>query len=127
MNITQTRIEAIPSWRSSRFLLSLHNQCAVRTLTANQIAVLRKIERENGIEFTVFDGVKFLDSTMKGWARAWAVIEAKYGNLECESPMGEVWQYMGSVRGLHEFRHRDYNGRKVNEFVPISASDFEKV
>lgn len=48
-----------------------------------------------------------LTPTMRGWARAWAVMTERYGDPACEHPTcGEVWQYMGTVVGWHEFRHR---------------------
>src|SRR3990167_2983400 len=42
-----------------------------------------------------------------GWARAWGEITRVYGDPACAHPAaGEVWQYMGTADGWHEFRHR---------------------
>ena len=52
-------------------------------------------------------GMRWLDSTMRGWPRAWDVIRERYGDLRCAHPVaGEAWQYMGTFGGWHEFRHR---------------------
>lgn len=70
----------------------------------------------------------FLQPTMKGWDRVWAVIAAKYGNGTCEDPSShEVWQYMQTVDGKeHQIRHRNLNGGgKVYEIVPAASDDFE--
>ena len=49
----------------------------------------------------------WLEPTMRGWPRAWGVIRDRYGDLRCAHPVaGEVWQYMGTANGQHEFRHR---------------------
>lgn len=124
-NPVQTRIEQIPGWQRNRFLSSLHSQAAVRTLSSNQFTVLSKIERENGIKVGE-SKLMFLEGTEKGWPRVWAVIEAKYGDSRVEDPVShEVWQYMGTINGVHEFRHRSLNGKRVYERVPVVSSDFE--
>ena len=42
-----------------------------------------------------------------GWARGWGEITRVYGDPACAHPAaGEVWQYMGTADGWHEFRHR---------------------
>jgi hypothetical protein len=43
--------------------------------------------------------------------RAWKVLIAKFGDAACENN-GEVWQYMGTANGAHEFRHRSYKGER---------------
>jgi hypothetical protein len=42
------RIEAIPGWQRSNFLVSLHRQAGRSPLSDKQLAVLDKIEREQG-------------------------------------------------------------------------------
>ena len=75
---------------------------------------------------------RVLDPTLKGWERAWAVIEARYGNRICQDrATGEVWQYMGSTESEHQFRHRalvrgmDPVGYRAYANVPILPTDFE--
>ena len=42
------------------------------------------------------------------WDDAWAQIARIFGDTACECPeTGEVWQYMGTWNGEHEFRHRN--------------------
>ena len=37
-----------------------------------------------------------------------AYVTAAFGDARCEHPLnGEVWQYMGTFDGVHQFRHRD--------------------
>lgn len=58
-------------------------------------------------ETTLFDGLRFLSDDLRGWPRAWAVLAHRYGDAACRHPVaGEVWQYMGTSGGWHEFRHR---------------------
>ncbi|RYG22709.1 hypothetical protein EON82_16300 [bacterium] len=38
--------------------------------------------------------------------RAWAQIEAEFGDTHCYDWACEAWEYMGSICGYHEFRHR---------------------
>ena len=53
------------------------------------------------------EGLRFLSDDLRGWARAWAVLARRYGDAACRHPVaGEVWQYMGTSGGWHEFRHR---------------------
>ncbi len=41
------------------------------------------------------------------WARMWAALAAIFGDAAClDADSGEAWQYMGTVDGEHEFRHR---------------------
>lgn len=67
--------------------------------------------------------------TDPGWERAWAALEARYG--ECLDPEGcEFWQYMGSViegeGGRHEFRHRwlPATGERTYWTCSIQPGDF---
>lgn len=76
--------------------------------------------------------LRFLDPTLKGWERAWAVLEARYGNRLCQdATTGEVWQYMGSTDSEHQFRHRalvrgmDPVGYRTYANVPILPGDFD--
>mgnify|MGYP001571681779 CR=1 FL=1 len=55
-------------------------------------------------------GLRFLKPTMQGWARAWSVIAARYGGdpLCWNKDAEEGWQYLSTVEGQHEFRHRAF-------------------
>lgn len=44
--------------------------------------------------------------------RAWKVLGKHYDLKRVEN--GEGWQYMGTMKGQHEFRHRCYYGKRVN-------------
>lgn len=62
-----------------------------------------------------------------GWKRMWAVIAKVYGNVACACPdTGEVWQYMGTHNGMHNFRHRSLpsrDGRRVYFNVEAMTGD----
>lgn len=46
------------------------------------------------------------------WSRAWAAVATAFGDTECANPeSGERWQYMGTYKGKHQFRHRDLGDR----------------
>lgn len=43
------------------------------------------------------------------WNEAWDALRADVGDTVATCPItGEVWQYMGTVDGTHEFRHRHH-------------------
>ena len=64
---------------------------------------------------------------MVGWDRMWACIKARYGSTTCECPdTGEVFQYMGTHNGVHEFRHRSLpanDGRRTYATVEVMPGD----
>ncbi len=57
------------------------------------------------------------------WRTMWAAIAAKYGDSACMSEDGEVWQYMGTDGGLHQFRHRSLEQR----FHPCAGGGTRRV
>jgi len=72
------------------------------------------------------------------WARAWAMVAHYFGGAQCADPAtGEVWQYMGTHNGAHEFRHRalpewahEHDGRRrvvqtyrTNMRVPVDPAE----
>jgi hypothetical protein len=67
--------------------------------------------------------IKFLDPTHQGWHRCWVLIKAKYGDEACYED-GEAWQYMGSTATEHQFRHRNYKGKRTYEAIPVQDHDF---
>jgi hypothetical protein len=75
---------------------------------------------------TAKTSLTFLKPENKGWERIWAVIAAKYGDIDSTDPgTGEVWQYMGTVDNkVHEFRHRSLNGERVYDTVAAEPEDF---
>lgn len=78
---------------------------------------------ESGYESTTF---RWLTSTMIGWYRAWKSVAEAFGSTSCrDRESGETWEYMGTVDGRHEFRHRSYRGRSRNHYVPILCDDFD--
>jgi hypothetical protein len=79
--------------------------------------------------------MRFLKQTDPGWSRAWDLLKAKYGSLEClDKETGECWQYMGSSEndgtghpaymGEHQFRHRSLQGVRVYDYIPVISGDF---
>jgi UDP-galactopyranose mutase len=70
-----------------------------------------------------------LERGMNGWERAWGLIHKKYGSVAClNDECGEVWQYMGTYNGFHQFRHRSlppFNERGY-EWVTIQSDDYER-
>lgn len=64
---------------------------------------------------------------MEGWRRMWAAIAAKYGDAACANKDdGEVWEYMGTHNGWHQFRHRalpSADGRRVYCNVEVMPGD----
>ena len=69
-----------------------------------------------------------LAAGMRGWVRAWAEIARRYGQSDVDAPdpsSKECWQYMGSFDGVHQFRHRGLQGRRVYEDVAVADGDFE--
>ncbi len=68
--------------------------------------------------------LRFLSRESIGWERAWGIIAKTYGSTMCRAPGGEVWQYMGSTKTHHEFRHRSLQGRRVYHHVDIEPNDF---
>lgn len=68
----------------------------------------------------------FVRTDSPEWARMWSLLAASQplgwvGDNGCEHPQcGEVWQYMGTWQGRHQFRHRCHpatNARMVLEFL----------
>tara|TARA_R110000824_G_scaffold388071_1_gene583507 strand:+ start:305 stop:541 length:237 start_codon:yes stop_codon:yes gene_type:complete len=52
-----------------------------------------------------------VDHDAPEWERVWQVLEDRFGCRRCcDEYTGEVWQYMGSSKTHHDFRHRNYNG-----------------
>ena len=75
----------------------------------------------------------YLDASDPGWARAWAVLSRRWGSPVClDIDTGATWQYMGTGRGAHHFRHRRLhapdnhpkNGERVTDRVPVEPGDF---
>jgi hypothetical protein len=56
----------------------------------------------------------------KEWKRAWTSLASQVGDAVAEHDL-EVWQYMGTTDGQHEFRHRSHptRGRTI-EIVAAS-------
>jgi len=49
------------------------------------------------------------------WSRLAAIVDIKF---VCPTT-GEGWQYMGTVDGHHQFRHRSYEGRRNTVALPV--------
>ena len=64
---------------------------------------------------------------LAGWARMWAVIAAKYGDAACHNEAtNEVWQYLGTYNGVHQFRHRSLpacDGQRVYFNIEVLPGD----
>jgi hypothetical protein len=67
----------------------------------------------------------FIERDSAEWTRMWAVL-ASYqfgrwrGDMACRNEdSGEVWQYMGTIDGMHEFRHRDHPVTGCREYVNV--------
>jgi len=63
------------------------------------------------------------------WDRAWNTMAANPVNAGLEHPhvafnesWGETWQYMGTVNGQHEFRHRMHPTTDKREYLKIPAT-----
>ncbi len=68
--------------------------------------------------------IRMLDPSMKGWQRVWELLVAKYGDSQCSCPeTGEVWQYMGSTKDVHQFRHRSFIHASMPFTDPVRAYD----
>lgn len=55
------------------------------------------------------------------WNRAWALVFSAYPEEKSGTEF-EEWQYMGTAKGCHEFRHRDYQGRRLYHRVVDARS-----
>lgn len=69
----------------------------------------------------------FMQRHHKGWERAWEEIKKRYGDFDCECPeTGERWQYMGTLGGFHDFRHRclPATGERTYAKVAVESDDF---
>lgn len=74
----------------------------------------------------------FMDGRHAGWMRVWAAIATRWGGVTClDVDSGETWQYMGTYRGQHQFRHRRLfapehpeHGQRVNFSIPVEPGDF---
>jgi hypothetical protein len=72
--------------------------------------------------------LQHLNAGQKGWHRAWQVIQQLYGDYACECPLtGEVWQYLGTADGFHQYRHRSYQGEHSYRYesIPVMRGDFD--
>jgi len=66
----------------------------------------------------------FIKSNTEEWEKAWQAIEDRFGCRNCaDEHTGEVWQYMGTCNGDHEFRHRNYNGIG-RKYIKISTETY---
>lgn len=51
--------------------------------------------------------IRHVDRTSDEWDAMWAALGRVVGDMADRDPQsGEVWQYMGTVAGEHQFRHR---------------------
>lgn len=74
----------------------------------------------------------FLDASHAGWVRAWAELSRRWGSPVCLDPeTRDSWQYMGTYRGAHYFRHRRLyapghaqHGQRVSDDVAVEPGDF---
>ena len=68
----------------------------------------------------------FVDRGSDEWLRMWSKLAAMQfgewrGDTRCECPeTGETWQYMGTLDGVHEFRHRNHplTGTREHCYLP---------
>jgi hypothetical protein len=68
----------------------------------------------------------WLKSTCRGWHRAWTELRMRHNyDLYVCPDSGEVWQYMGTLDNMHEFRHRSLYGVRVLDRIPVMENDFE--
>jgi hypothetical protein len=67
-----------------------------------------------------FEDLNFVAEGSAEWDRMWSRLQTMVGDLESLNPeYNEAWQYMGTYRGVHEFRHRCHprtNGRVMVRF-----------
>lgn len=65
--------------------------------------------------------IRFVERDTKEWVAMWKSLAAKTGgDVAQEHPIsGEVWQYMGTVEGHHQFRHRDHPETNQRKYVKI--------
>jgi hypothetical protein len=71
--------------------------------------------------------ISFMTHESKGWGRAWAILALYYDPAYIDTRTGEVWEYVGSSCGAHEFRHRAYDGKRTIFTVPVVPGDFDQV
>ena len=54
-------------------------------------------------------GYRFYEPMSPEWDEAWRGLHERFGSVDEICPCcGEAWQYMGTVDGHHEFRHRHH-------------------
>ena len=65
----------------------------------------------------------------QGWNRMWTVLAAAYGGdpVCLDTETGASWEYMGTARGEHQFRHRCLTGERAYATVVARAEDFDAI
>ena len=68
--------------------------------------------------------IRFVEEKTSEWIVMWdrlAKNPLNYGLLpRTAEHQGEVWQYMGTAKGHHEFRHRNHPRTNKREYVRLS-------